>query len=143
MKELELSDTTECEDDLNYAKQQLGVKSRECGLLGLKWNKLTDEVGVTISEGVAQPTERCILGEVTLQGKLLHRDVCEEKCAWDAPLSAPLERQWQKWSLPQQCPRALSSPHEPFEKIELHALGTQTERALALLSMLSLNNQAP
>lgn len=33
---LEISEDAENEDDLSYAKQQLGVKSRECGLLGLK-----------------------------------------------------------------------------------------------------------
>ena len=85
--ELELTEETETGDDLSYAKQQLGIKPRECGLLGLKWNKLTDEVGVTIPEEVAQPTKRGILGKVariydplgliapiTQQGKLLYRD---------------------------------------------------------------------
>lgn len=42
--ELELTEETETGDDLSYAKQQLGIKPRECGLLGLKWNKLTDEI---------------------------------------------------------------------------------------------------
>ena len=42
--ELEISEDAENEDELSYAKQQLGVKSRECGLLGLKWNKSTDEI---------------------------------------------------------------------------------------------------
>ena len=140
MTELELTEETETGDDLSYAKQQLGIKSRECGLLGLKWNKLTDEVGITIPEEVAQPTKRGILGKVariydplgliapiTLQGKLLYRDACEEKRAWDAPLSIPLEQQWQKGerSLPQHvtCPRALTSVQEPIEDIKLHAFG--------------------
>ena len=34
--ELELTEETETRDDLSYAKQQLGIKPRECGLLGLK-----------------------------------------------------------------------------------------------------------
>lgn len=136
--ELELTKETEIGDDLRYAKQQLRIKPRECRLLGLKWNKLTDEVEVTIPEEVAQPTKRGILGKVariydplgliapiTLQGKLLYRDACEEKRAWDAPLSIPLEQQWQKWerSLPQHvtCPRALTSVQEAIEDIKLHA----------------------
>ena len=61
---LEISEDAENEDDLSYAKQQLGVKSRECGLLGLKWNKSTDEIAVTIPEEVAQPTKRGILAKV-------------------------------------------------------------------------------
>ena len=45
-KELEIDEVTGSEDDLNnYAKQQLGVKSRECCLLGLKWDKSSDEIG--------------------------------------------------------------------------------------------------
>lgn len=146
--ELELTEETETGDDLSYAKQQLGIKPRECGLLGLKWNKLTDEVGVTIPEEVAQPTKRGILGKVariydplgliapiTLQGKLLYRDACEEKRAWDAPLSTPLEQQWQKWerSLPQHvtCPRALTSVQEPIEDIKLHAFGDASGKGVA------------
>ena len=146
--ELELTEETETGDDLSYAKQQLGIKPRECGLLGLKWNKLTDEVGVTIPEEVAQSTKRGILGKVariydplgliapiTLQGKLLYRDACEEKRAWDAPLSTPLEQQWQKWerSLPQHvtCPRALTSVQEPIEDIKLHAFGDASGKGVA------------
>ena len=145
---LEISEDAENEDDLSYAKQQLGVKSRECGLLGLKWNKSTDEIAVTIPEEVAQPTKRGILGKVariydplgliapiTLQGKLLYRDACEEKRAWDAPLSFPLEQQWQKWerSLPQHvtCPRALTSVQEPIEDIKLHAFGDASGKGVA------------
>ena len=139
VKQLELTEETEG-DDLSYAKQQLGVKSRECGLLGLKWDKQTDEIGVAFPADVVQPTKRGILGKVakiydplglvapvTLQGKLLYRDACEEKCAWDAPLSAGLVQQWQKWeqSLPKQvnCPRSLTRAQEPIDNIELHAFG--------------------
>ncbi|XP_068721567.1 uncharacterized protein, partial [Montipora capricornis] len=130
------------------AKQQLGVKSRECGLLGLKWNKSTDEIAVTLPEEVAQRTKRGILGKVariydplgliapiTLQGKLLYRNACEEKSAWDAPLSVPLEQLWQKWerSLPHEvsCPRALTSAQESIEKIELYAFGDASGKGVA------------
>ena len=59
--DLEHTEETETGDD--YAKQQLGIKPTECGLLGLKWNKLTDKVGATIPEEVAQLTRRGILGK--------------------------------------------------------------------------------
>ena len=58
MKELELDGSTESEDQLTYAKQQLGVKCSECGLLGLNWNKLTDQMCLNPSAEVAQPTKR-------------------------------------------------------------------------------------
>ena len=77
--------------------QHLGVKSNECGLLGLKWSKSTDEIGLSFPTDIVQPTKRGILRKVakiydplglvapvTLQGKLLYRDACEEKCTWDA-----------------------------------------------------------
>ena len=144
----EHTEETETGDDLSYAVQQLGIKLRECGLLGLKWNKLTDKVRVTIPEEVAQPTKRGILGKVvriydplgliapiTLQGKLLYRDAWEEKRAWEAPLSIPLEQQWQKWerSLPQHvtCPRALTSVQEPIEDFKLHAFGDVSGKGMA------------
>ena len=66
--------------------------------------------------GLAAPT--------TLQGKLLYREACEEKCLWGAPLYAELVQLWKKWesSLPQQinCPRALTSAQQPIKNIELH-----------------------
>ena len=146
-KELEPVTVNEHEDDLSYAKQQLGVQSRQCGLLGLKWNKLSDEIGVPFPANVAQPTKRGILGKVakiydplglaaptTLQGKLLYHEACEEKCAWDTPLFAELVQQW-KWEscLPQQInwPRALTSAQQPFENIELHAFGDTSGKGVA------------
>lgn len=114
----------------------------------MKWNKLSDEIGVPFPANVAQPTKRGILGKVakiydplglaaptTLQGKLLYREACEEKCAWDAPLSAELVQQWKKWEscLPQQinCPRALTSAQQPIENIELHAFGDASGKGVA------------
>ena len=58
---LEIPEDAENEDDLSYAKQQLGVESRECGLLDLKWNKSTDEIAVTIPEEATQPSSRLYL----------------------------------------------------------------------------------
>ena len=146
-KELEPVTVNEHEDDLSYAKQQLGVQSRQCGLLGLKWNKLSDKIGVPFPTNVAQPTKRGILGKVakiydplglaaptTLQGKLLYCEACEEKCAWDAPLSAELVQQWKKWEscLPQQinCSRALTSAQQPIENIQLHAFGDASGKGI-------------
>ena len=78
VKELELDDVpediaeglepvavTEHGDDLSYAKQQLSVQSeaRQCGLLGLKWDKLSDEIGVPLSR------ERCSTYEKRDPGK--------------------------------------------------------------------------
>lgn len=75
------------------------------------------------------------IAPTTLQGKLLYRDACGGKKAWDAPLSPVLEKQWQKWerSLPQQVsfPRALTCVQEPIEKMELHEFGDASGKGVA------------
>lgn len=123
VKEPEVDEAMENRNELSYAKQQLGVKSSECGLLGLRWNKSTDKISVSFPADIVQPTKRGILKKVakiydplglvcpiTLQGKLLYRDACEEKCAWDSVLSPRLVQEWKKWErdLPQElsCPGA-------------------------------------
>ena len=60
-QELEVEETQTSEDNLSFAKQQLGVTSVECGLLGLKWNKETDETGVAYPSEAAQSSRRVIL----------------------------------------------------------------------------------
>ena len=147
VKELEPVAVTEHKDDLGYAKQQLVIQSRQCGLLGLKWDKLSDKIGVPFPANIAQLTKRWILGKVakiydplglatptTLQGKLLYCEACEEKCAWDAPLSVELIQQWKKWEscLAQQsnCPRTLMRAQQPIENIKLHAFGDTSGKDL-------------
>ncbi|XP_068675546.1 uncharacterized protein [Montipora foliosa] len=147
-KALEDDPTADCEDDLSYAKQQLGVKPRECGLLGLKWDKSTDDFGITFPVDASSPTKRGILGKVakiydplglvapiTLQGKLLYRDARDKKCACDAPPPPTLTRQWKKWenSLPQRinCPRSLTPIRESIEGFKLHAFGDASGRGVA------------
>ena len=49
---------------------------------------------------------------MTLLGKLIFRDICDSKIAWDAPLTKELRRRWERYehSLPQQVstPRPLA-----------------------------------
>ena len=90
-------DIADQEVSLSHAKEQLGVKGGETTLLGLKWNKEKDTIGVTFPENESTPTKRGILSKVakvydplglvspiTLEGKLLYREVCNEKCPWDS-----------------------------------------------------------
>ena len=64
VKELELDKRSKNEDKLSYASQQLGVKSSECGLLGMKWNKATGKIGLIFPADIAQPTK----GEILTKG---------------------------------------------------------------------------
>jgi len=64
---------------------------------------------------------------VTLKGKVIFRDVCDKKQAWDAKLAGPLLWRWQKWvqSLPTEVavPRSITSFQEPLQDVELHSFG--------------------
>ncbi len=95
---------------------------------------------MTIPPDKEVPTKRAILDKVAriydplsliaptvLQGKLLYREACEQKCKWDADLPDELTKRWQKWErhLPLQvkAPRSIPLAQEPIQNIELHAFG--------------------
>lgn len=64
VKELEVNKAIENKEELSYAKLQLGIKSSECGLLWLKWNRSTDNIGVNVPADIVQLTKRGILRTV-------------------------------------------------------------------------------
>ena len=147
-RELEVTDAVDDESGVTYAKEQLGAKPGECGLLGLRWNKDADTIAVTFPQEVAALTKRGVLGKVakvydplglaaplTLVGKLIYRDACQQKKAWDAELSKELVKRWEKWemSLPKEVevPRALVLAREPIEAIALHAFGDASGQGVA------------
>ena len=72
---------------------------------------------------------------LTLVGKLIYRDACQQKKAWDAELSKELVKCWEKWemSLPKEVevPRALIFAREPIEAIALHAFGDTSGQGVA------------
>ncbi|KAK3751386.1 hypothetical protein QZH41_002579 [Actinostola sp. cb2023] len=76
-----------------------------------------------------------LVSPVTLQGKLMYRDACEEKCGWDAELPAELVTRWNKWEtglpLLVNTPRALVKAGEPTGTIALHAFGDASGRGVA------------
>ena len=94
------------------SKEQLGVKPGECGLLGLRWNKDSDTIAVTFPQEIVAATKRGVLGKtarvydpldlvspLTLEGKMLYRDACQKKMAWDAELPQEFLKRWQKWEM--------------------------------------------
>ena len=114
----------------------MGNKSKA----GLKWDKEADTIEVTIPSDEVAPTKRGILGKVAriydplgliaptvLQGKLLYREACEQKCKWDSELPDELTKHWRKWEnqLPLQvkAPRSIPLAQEPIQDITLHAFG--------------------
>ena len=147
-RELELTEATDSEVGLTYAKEQLGEKPGACGLLGLRWNKEDDKIAVTFPTEIADPTKRGVLckiakiydpiglaAPVTLQGKIVYRDICKEKTAWDAEIPLQIAKKWSKWenNLPDQVevPRSLAVAGEEIREITLHAFGDASGQELA------------
>ena len=108
------------EDTETYARttaghlEELDMKN-EHKVLGLNWNCVSDEfifkfeALLKLAEGL-EPTRRNllkvtssffdplgILSSVLVQMKLLFRELCQEKVAWDAPLPEPVRRKWIAW----------------------------------------------
>ena len=139
-RELEAEATKPEDEDESYAKQQLGVKTGESKLLGVPWNKETDEIQVNFPASTAELTKRGILGRiaqiydplglvspVTLAGKVLYRDACDLRIAWDILLPRDLKQKWLKWegNPPKQAtvPRSLAAYQEKILSIDLYGIG--------------------
>ena len=75
-----------------------------------------------------------LVSPVTLEGKLIFRDVCDEKQPWDAKLKEPIAQRQKKWeqSLPlrQLVPRSIVSYQEPLQDIELNAFGDGSKQGV-------------
>lgn len=75
-----------------------------------------------------------LVSPLTLEGKLIFRNVCDEKQPWDAKRKEPIAQRWKKWdqSLPLQqlVPRSIVSYPEPLRGIELHAFGDGSKQGV-------------
>ena len=129
------------EDEGTFAKQQLGRSNVKNGsMLGLPWDKREDKISVTIPKEGTIATKRGVLRDLariydplglvaplTVKGKFLYREVCNEKVAWDAPLPQHLLRKWAQWKkeLPPEVTvlRSLTLEQEEIKEIQLHAFG--------------------
>lgn len=135
--QLEAEESLEDQEHQSYAKQQLMVKRCESKLLGLKWNKHRDILAVTFPDDDTPTTKRGILSRLskiydplglvsplTLEGKLIYRDVCNAKTPWDAALNENHLVQWER-SLPseEEVPRSIVKYQEKVEEIEFHVFG--------------------
>ena len=105
-KELE----TACEDyEPSFAKEQLEntLARGPCKLLGFGWDKVKETLHVCFPATPAEQTKRGILtnlakvydplgivSPVMLDGKVLYRESCVEKNAWDTPLSEETMKKW-------------------------------------------------
>ena len=114
----------------------------------MRWNKDSDTIAVTFPQEIVAATKRGVLGKIanvynplglvsplTLEGKMLYRDACQKKMAWDAELPQELLKRWQKWEMKlpvkTEVPRALVPAREPIQAIAPHAFGDASAQGVA------------
>ena len=75
-----------------------------------------------------------IVSPAMLEGKLLYRESCVQKNAWDAPLPQEIADQWRKWEkgLPEAVSVKRSIPlyKEEIDETQLHAFGDARGRGV-------------
>lgn len=91
---------TSGDDELTFAKQQVEDKLNrgKSKLLLLPWDKVQDTLSVVFFAKTAELMKRGVLANlakvngplglvspVMLEGKLIYREICSQKLAWDAP----------------------------------------------------------
>ena len=147
--DLEAISSSPCEEELTYAKQQLGgAKPSEGKLLGVPWDRDQDVISVILQITQTETTKRGVLSHlakiydplglaspVTLTGKQLYRDICDDKVPWDTQLPGPLLKRWKDWNsaLTENLtvPRALAPYHQPISSLTLHAFGDASAKGVS------------
>ena len=147
--DLEAISSSPCEEELTYAKQQLGgAKPSEGKLLGVPWDRQQDVISVILQITQTETTKRGVLSHlakiydplglaspVTLIGKQLYRDICDDKIPWDTQLPGPLLKRWKDWNsaLTENLtvPRALAPYHQPISSLTLHAFGDASAKGVS------------
>ena len=149
--EKELEEDCNVREDLEgrsqtFAKQQLNVKSSDSKLLGLGWDKESDTLTVTFpheslstTSGILGKLARIydplgLVSPITVQGKMIYREVCDAKWPWDAQIEGGLADRWKVWeeSLPvgETVPRSLAPHHEEIKSMSLHAFGDASNKGV-------------
>ena len=76
-----------------------------------------------------------LVSPTTLIGKLIYRDSCDQKLAWDVPVPSKLNSRWKKWAgeLPVdvEFPRSIVRHQETIERIDLHGFGDASGSGVA------------
>ena len=139
VKELE-SPSHNDQEEVTFAKQELGDSTPRAKLLGFPWDKSKDSLSVTMQQVDHGTTKRSILSQLakiydplglvspmTLQGKNFFREICEARLSWDGKLPVSMKQRWEEWcaGLPSsyEIPRSLAPHRESVSAITLHAFG--------------------
>ena len=133
----------------SYAKDFVGMKPTESKILGVHWDKRKDELGVDFATcsklGLGEMTKRGVLkamasvydplgiaSPLLLTAKNIYRNVCEQRNAWDDPLTDDMKRTWLRWirSLPGRVtvPRSLCLIDQEIHSVQLHGFGDASKQ---------------
>ena len=148
-RELEDGDTpVSSEGEQTFAKTQLGTQPNESKLLGLKWEKAKDTVSVVFPKGQLATTKPGILNKlariyhplgialpITVNGKMIYRDVYNSKLPWDVDLSTQRAREWkcreESTTILVAVPRTLAQFQEEIHSVSLHAFGDASNKGVS------------
>jgi hypothetical protein len=115
--------------------------------LGLKWNKIEDTLQVDFPTVPAVLTKRGVLAYLAkvydplglispmmLEGKIIYREICEEKIRWDGSIPDELSKQWLKWeSAFPSClsfSRCIPVYREPIQQVQLHSFEDASKKGV-------------
>lgn len=131
-------ETTSGDDEPTFAKQQLENKLNrgKSKLLGLQWDKVPDTLSVVFPAETAELTKHGVLANlakvydplglvslVMLEGKLIYREICNQKLSRDALLPDVYANPWKNWEhkLPDSVtlPRGLATYQEPIKGVKM------------------------
>lgn len=100
--------------------------------LSLNWHLQTDSLDFLVSREEKLFTKRAILSTassifdplgfvapITIQGKVLVRELCAQHCEWDAPIPAENQSQWKAWKDSLKALKQLHIPR-PYIPVSLH-----------------------
>jgi len=116
--------------------------------LGLNWNKVKDTIAVSFPAKLGDVTKRGVLqtlasiydplgivSPITLQGKLLFRELCDRGLTWDQQLPKDLGSRWKQFceNLPtkMEMNRSLCIYREEICSVALHAFGDASEKGIS------------
>lgn len=125
-------------------------KDTKIKILGVLWDKAADTLSIAIPEmsKESKNSKREILktlssiydqlgfiAPVTLRGKCIYRDSCDQKLGWDQPLTEDLEKRSKKYKRMLhgnvKIPRTICLLQEPIPHIDLHAFGDASNEGTA------------
>jgi len=126
-------------------KQQFGALMSESKVLGLPWNNQLDKLIVTFPQDEVPSTKRELLKKLakvndplsltsplSLQGKLIYRDICNQKLPWDEQLNTNLTERVENrpYRMVVMVPCPVMNYREPVLSLELHAFGDASTKGV-------------